>query len=509
MSKFTFNIDGSLASAGGRPASVGGVSYDEYLRAQQDINLLTSRVSSFQTKVLDLQGDINQIKALTASGQVFPANTLANAEKALVRANTNLEDANADLAKARAVILKFENSQSPANLQTQTTQTFDVIGPPGATVEQAREIFNRQRTTGSLVGLKSGEVIDATKQAAGGLTSAIPQISTALGSNIDQNLLTLGKTTVTKGINAASFVKQAAPNFSLGPLNPSDIQGLMAQTAAMSGQKFDQVSAAGGVGKFGFSLDKLETTGVIKPGTAQAFAKSAPPTVTNRDIEEAAKINAEGGDITPEQVARNRQLNSFLSPAVFTGKMGVSNLNSLLTDENLQNKLQGDVLKQSYQALANNGLTGQITDPTKLAATLQTAASFDLKTAESLVKGLEIKNISEVKEVAKSAEFAKNFSGKFADVLSTGGPLDTGIKKPTGSTNTVDRTTVNAALTSILGNAKIPVPKFAPAPPEDSTAADVRLTYTGTDPIVWDRVNGERIRSGLPGLADIGLPRPE
>jgi hypothetical protein len=386
---------------------------------------------------------------------------------------------------------------------------FEVVGPPGATLEQAREIFNKQLNTGSLTALKPGEVLDAAKQAAAGLTSAISQVSGVSGFNIDRNALDLAKTTVTKGINAASFVKQAAPNFSLGPLNPSDIQGLMAQTAAMSGQKFDQISAAGGVGKFGFNLDKLETTGIIKPGTAQAFAKSTPPTVSEKDIEEAAKINAEGGDVTPEQVARNRQLNSFLSPAAFTGKMGVSNLNSLLTDENLQNKLQGDVLKQNFQALTNTGLAEQLTDPTKLAATLQTAASFDLKTAESLVKGLEIKDISSVKEVAKSAEFAKNFAGKFADVLSTGGPLDTGIKKPTGSSNTVDRTTVNAALTAILGNAKIPVPKFAPAPPETATAADVRLTYTGNDPIVWDRVNGERIRSGLPGLADIGLPRPE
>lgn len=34
------------------------------------------------------------------------------------------------------------------------------------------------------------------------------------------------------------------------------------------------------------------------------------------------------------------------------------------------------------------------------------------------------------------------------------------------------------------------------------------LTYSGDDPIVWDRVNAERIRRGLPGLASIGYPRP-
>ena len=37
---------------------------------------------------------------------------------------------------------------------------------------------------------------------------------------------------------------------------------------------------------------------------------------------------------------------------------------------------------------------------------------------------------------------------------------------------------------------------------------DNQLTYSGDDYIVWDRVNGERIRRGLPGLAEIGSPRP-
>lgn len=35
-----------------------------------------------------------------------------------------------------------------------------------------------------------------------------------------------------------------------------------------------------------------------------------------------------------------------------------------------------------------------------------------------------------------------------------------------------------------------------------------QLTYTGDDPIVWDRINRERLQRGLPGLAEIGSPRP-
>lgn len=34
------------------------------------------------------------------------------------------------------------------------------------------------------------------------------------------------------------------------------------------------------------------------------------------------------------------------------------------------------------------------------------------------------------------------------------------------------------------------------------------LTYTGDDYIVWDRINAERLRRGLPGLQSLGFPRP-
>lgn len=37
---------------------------------------------------------------------------------------------------------------------------------------------------------------------------------------------------------------------------------------------------------------------------------------------------------------------------------------------------------------------------------------------------------------------------------------------------------------------------------------DQDLVYRGDDFIVWDRINAERLRRGLPGLAAIGMPRP-
>lgn len=49
---------------------------------------------------------------------------------------------------------------------------FEVKGPPGLSLEQAKAIFDKQAETGSLVGIKPGEVLSAATQAAQGLPGA-------------------------------------------------------------------------------------------------------------------------------------------------------------------------------------------------------------------------------------------------------------------------------------------------------------------------------------------------
>ena len=339
-------------------------------------------------------------------------------------------------------------------------KVFEVIGPPGATAAQAREIFNQQANTGSLVGLQPGDVVSAGTQFNNGLSAAASQLGSLRPPATGFNLSTVP---VSQALTAADFVQQPAPSFGLGPLTSSDLQGLKAQAAAQSGQNTNQISADLGVGKYGLDVSKLESAGIVKPGTAASFSKAPPPSVTQADIDEAKRVNSNGGNVTPEQVARNRQLNSFLTPNAFTGKNGASRLTDVLDDSNLQDKIQSDVLKQSYQGLVQSGIVEQLRDPKQLAAVLQTAAVFNVSTAANFVKGLAVPNISAVKTVAKAAEFAQGFAAKFAGLLSKGSPLETGIKRPVGVDNTVDRSTVDASVTSILGNPKIPTPTFIPS----------------------------------------------
>lgn len=358
-------------------------------------------------------------------------------------------------------------------------KVYNIQGPDNATVEQARAVFEKQLQSGSLVGLKPGDVLSAVTQSAAGLSASLSQIGGPQGLTPSESQLNLRTVPVENPISVADFAKQRTPNFSLGPLSSSDLRALMAQSAAQVGQPATAISAQQGIGKFGLDIKRLESTGYVKPGTAQSYARLPAPLITSEDIAEAEQINASGGNTSPEQVAKNRQLTTFLSPAVFTGKSGAVNLKSIVNDDIIQDTIQGEVLKQNFEKLSQSGLTNRLKDPTQLSAALQTASTFDIKTAENLVKGLGIDNVAEVKSVARAAEFAKSLSAKFADSLIAKSPLETSIKIPKVATNTVDRSTVDASLVAILGNSKIPVPTFT--------------TRTG---------------AGLPGLDDIRLPRP-
>ena len=66
---------------------------------------------------------------------------------------------------------------------------------------------------------------------------------------------------------------------------------------------------------------------------------------------------------------------------------------------------------------------------------------------------------------------------------------------------------LDQAVQKIIGNPKIPTPNFGSGLYVNTPNQD--LTYSGNDALVWDRVNSERVRRGLPGLEAVGSPRPD
>lgn len=78
---------------------------DEYYRAQQDVNLYTSRVASYQIKVSNLQSDLATYQSALDQGVAGASpNILENIRRRLTQAEQGLDEANTDLSRAREAV---------------------------------------------------------------------------------------------------------------------------------------------------------------------------------------------------------------------------------------------------------------------------------------------------------------------------------------------------------------------------------------------------------------------
>lgn len=403
---------------------------------------------------------------------------------------------------------------------------FEVKGPPGLTLDQARAAFDQQARTGSLVGLKPGSVLSAATQAAAGLDSAqaivaqaqsgitgalgagisgaagaIGAVSRAIGaaggalnntvSGIASGLSgavgsaaatgaaavgavakvgavastaintinrTLANTAVTVPVDIVNYAKQAESLTRIGSMNPGTVTAVLAQTKNLVGQASNVVSSKG-IGSYGLDIAQLEKTGVVKPGVAQSFAAAGTSAVTQDDQDEAARINSEGGDITPEQVAQNRKLNSFLTPAVFTGQNGIKSTVDILTSTAKQDQIQQQLMSQGINQLSAAGIPVTSMSPQGLAGVAVNAAK-SVPGTEALLKNLPALP-------AVSAEFTQAFDKNIRDgaFAATFGEIRVPLPfkaeiVPVPAENTVQRPTVDAASTRVVGNDKVPEPKY-------------------------------------------------
>jgi hypothetical protein len=376
---------------------------------------------------------------------------------------------------------------------------FEVKGPPGLTLEQARAAFDQQAKTGSLVGLKPGSVLSAATQSAAGLAGALATVSQAasgitgaLGAGIPgaagaigslarqvgaaaevgsvaatavgKISQTLANTPVTAPVDLVNYAKQSESLTAIGTMSQGTVTGVLAQTRNLVGQAGDVVSSKG-VGSYGFDVSQLERAGVVKPGISNAF-NNTPTAVTQEDIAEAARINSEGGDITPEQVAGNRKLNSFLTPAVFTGKEGIKSTADILSNPVKQDQIQQQLMSQGINQLATVGIPVKSLSPEGLASVAANAAKSVAGT-EALLKnlpappGVPAGFTDAFNTNVRDGAFAANFSSTKVP------PAFKAEIVPVPAENTVQRPTVDAASTRVIGNDKVPEPTYTATPPDE------------------------------------------
>lgn len=437
-----------------------------------------------------------------------------------------------------------------------SSRTFEVKGPPGLTFEQAKAIFDKQASTGALVGYKPGDILSAATQAANGLPGAQAQLDQALSGitgalgagipgaagaigtarqlvgNANQLLVqggqvleqaaggnfgiagpavanaseliataqasgsqaitfveTLNKSiataSVTAPIDVAAFAKTTTALNKIESMSVSDVTAVVAQAKNLVDQSPSTVSNTKGVGSVGLNIQQLESAGLVKPGTSA-------------------------------QVSNLTQIGATLagvlkSPTVWTGKDGITSLGSLTSNPAKQEAVLQELMAKGVNDLAAVGVPIKSLSPQGLAGTALSAAK-SVPGTEAFLKGLPIPGDA---TGALKAEFEKNIrDGAFAVSLAEN-KIPEAFKEidlPIPANNTVNRETLNAAVGRIVGNDKVPIPNYGSISKFEralfANAKDAELVYAGDDYIVWDRVNRERLARGLPGLAEIGYPRP-
>jgi len=235
--------------------------------------------------------------------------------------------------------------------------TYEVQGPSTATFEQAQAVFTQQTSTGGLTGLPVGGLVNAVTQSAGGLSSALAQLGPQAISLTKQignyiNLPNLTGLPVPNAITVSDFVNTKTISQTIGSIGSTQIQGLVAQTAASVNQATDAITNVKGLGQFGLNADQLQLSGLIKPGLAD-------------------QINLDPSKFT----------SILSSPTSWTGKLGATDISSVLSSSSLQTTVQQGLMSVNFDQLKQLGAITGLESATQLGPLINVATKFGAGTA--------------------------------------------------------------------------------------------------------------------------------
>jgi hypothetical protein len=297
---------------------------------------------------------------------------------------------------------------------------------------------------GSLSGIAAG-----LTAAVGPAVTSISSAGTALvraagiqGATAAKSIETINRNItqfpVTSPINTADFTKiagglnPAGALAGLGPMSIPEVNGVLAQAKNLVNQASSVLSNAKGLGSFGLDAGQLETAGYVKPGTRALLA---------------------AGASTFSDIAK--------SPAVWTGKDGIKSATDLLSNVPKQSQIQQDLMAKGVAGLAAVGVPIKSLSSQGLAGMALNAAK-DLPSAEAFAKGLPIPGDA---TGAIQAEFSSAVrDGAFAvNLVQTKIPAEFKQEDlPVPAANTVNRSTLDAASTRVIGDDKVPAPNYGP-----------------------------------------------
>ena len=264
-----------------------------------------------------------------------------------------------------------------------------------------------------------------------GASVALAPVSTvAFGQDVSDRLAAISDTSF-PAITTADYVTEPMAEISIGSIEPEQVTGMVAQASKLVPQDFNEISNDYGVGKFGFSAQQLEVAGYLKPGTVEFYLSD--------------------GTASLETV--------LSSPSVWTGQNGVTSLVNVLNDANLQNNMQISLYNIGLQQLRATGLVVGNELPDQLAGLVQAASKYGPRVVKSWVDGT-IENeelLADLNARIRSTQYAINLVQQKVPE-----PLQGYSVVGSSAANTVNRSTIDKAVESVIDNPKVQSPDYSP-----------------------------------------------
>lgn len=316
-----------------------------------------------------------------------------------------------------------------------TGEKYTVDVPNGVSQAEAQAAFNKELNSGALKNIGIGQSLSGLGKAASQAQSAVAGLG-----NLPVPTAADFKGFVAKAgqaVSPAQVLQQlgspgGAATKAIGSIAPAQVNGMLAQASAAVGQAATVMSLDKGVGKFGLTPQQLEQQGFLKPGTVQQFISTTP-----------------GADFT--KVLAN--------PAVWSGKDGVTNVNTFLASPNIQSLAQSNLMSQGLDKMKSLGLATGKESAGQLSALVQGAAAFGAGAMAAWSKGMAPPDIAgAINNLAKGAQFA-------VDMVAS--KLPKAQPNIAGAVKTVERAGVDSSLNAALGDPKVPPLTYGPIQREE------------------------------------------
>lgn len=349
--------------------------------------------------------------------------------------------------------------------------TFTMTAPDGTTQAEADYIFYSQVASGALVGFVPGQSKSGTQPAA--VKFALSRLDRGTAGVDDQVVLSIinGLPTISgipnlinipleNPITQANVVNIGANNTftsaAIGPLNASQVQGLMAQVANFTNQASDTITQTNGVGIYGLFCEQLEQAGYVKPGTYLQFIAVDP----------------------------NDFVTTMNSPGIWTGLNGIYSLDDFLNSLTDQNTAQSTLMQNGYESLTAAGI---ITPPVQQSVNASQGYVYTQSGLQT------VSQLSAATGISISSTTAGPLSTSLSSLLSTKltnvGSLTSGaLNSLTGSLSNVSPALTSALTNTVTGSVG---------------ALVANASKFGTDAVVgWAKNSG---LGSLPNLTNINL----